>query len=95
MDNNEYKTTLNQISVSAQADDWKRSEILLQDFISSWDSVQYYVQFNHEDQSFLDMSNNVVNLESAVRNKQKYETDLYVNKVKSLLEEFEKIVPQT
>lgn len=95
LERNKYQTTLDQISVNAQADNWKMSEASLQYFMKSWDSVQYYVQFNHEDQSFLDMSADVVNLASAVHNKQKYETDLYVNRVKTLLEEFEKIVPQT
>ncbi len=89
-----YSNTLDSITSSAQVEDWDTAVTSLNRFKTYWDSAHYYIEFNNADQNYYSMDSDIAALEASVHNKQKYETDLYVKKVKSLIEDFKEITPE-
>jgi hypothetical protein len=85
---------LNTISEKSAGEDWETAKTAYFDLKGHWDANKYLVQLNHGEQSYAEMTKNMERLEAAVIYHEKYETQLHVKEIKTLVDNLFQAAPQ-
>lgn len=85
---------LNTISEKSAGEDWDAAKTAYYSLKDKWEMNKYIVQLNHGEQSYAEMTKNMERLEVAVINHERYETQLHVKEIKTLVDNLFQAAPQ-